>query len=113
MNGELHSTSERAKRVLIVSIAAPPYGTPESLQFSKYLKYLSVKELDIYLVTAKLPKSNPGWRRVDLKYQPTLKNTKQIIKVPVYYNRYVSGTLRRLIPKWFQKPDRERLFVSG
>jgi len=113
MNNELCRRSERVKNVLIVSIAAPPYGTPESLQFSKYLKYLSGNNLNFYLVTAKLPKSNWGWRRVDPKYQSTLENFKQIVRVPIYFNKYIHGILNRLIPIWFQKPDNERLFVSG
>ncbi|GJM28470.1 MAG: hypothetical protein DHS20C17_11050 [Cyclobacteriaceae bacterium] len=101
------------RKVLLVSIAAPPYTNPESLQFSKYLKYLVGGDLQLSMVTAKISDKSPGWRKVDNEYLPVMDQLEQIIKVPAYFNSRLSGALKRLYPGWFNTPDNERRFISG
>ena len=101
------------KNVLIVSISAPPYATPESLQVSKYLKHLVGSNLKLSLVTAKISRQNMGWRKFDKKYLAVLDELAQVIKIPTYYSRIPTAAIRKLYPGWFQKPDGERRFISG
>lgn len=101
------------KKILIVSIAAPPYTNPESLQFSKYLKYLTSANFKLFLITAKISRKNLGWRKVDNRYKPILDECEQVIEIPIYYNSVISGMIKRLWPRWYNKPDNERWFISG
>ena len=105
------STDNKMMKVLFVSIAGPPKGSPESLQVSKCLKYLIGHQLNIYLVTEKLPKVNFGWRTLETKYQAILSQVTQVIKVPVYYHRYLHAVIRRLSHKILPRLDNEFLFT--
>lgn len=111
MNNEL-STGSKRMNVLFVSIAAPPKGSPESLQVSKYLKYLIGHPLNIYLVTEKLPKENFGWRTVETKYLAILDKLTQTIKIPVYYHRFIYAIIRRLSSRISCILDNEFLFAG-
>ncbi len=75
--------SDRLK-VMVISIASPPKGNPESLQVSRYLKYLSHKPLDIYLVTEQLPEASDGWVTFEKNYRHVLADVKQVIQIPTY-----------------------------
>ena len=97
----------------MVSISAPPYTNPESLQVSKYLKFLVDGSLQLILVTAKISKKNTGWRRVDNEYLPILNRLNQVIKIPAYFNPLLSRIVKKLYPVWFERPDNERRFISG
>jgi len=101
------------KNVLIVSTAAPPFTNPESLQVSKYLKYLVDSNWRLSLVTAKISDRNLGWRKVDNKYETILDNLQQVIKIPSYYTPFLDRVIRRTYPAWFQKPDNERRFADN
>ncbi len=99
--------------MLFVSSAAPPKGSPESLQVGKYLKYLIGHPLNIHLVTEKLPKRNFGWRTKEVKYTGVLDLLAQIIKVPVYYHRYFHALVNRISPRVLPRLDNEFMFTFG
>ncbi len=97
--------------ILIVSAAGPPKSSPESLQVSRYLKYLMLQEtFSITLVTEKLPYKNFGWRTLEPEYEYLLQQVDQLIELPVYYHRWVHGLLKRINPGLFFRPDNESLF---
>ena len=82
-------------RVLFVSVAAPPKGSPESLQVSKFLKYLNCLPVEIHLVTERLPDKSKGWSTKETKYELLLGELAQVIEVPLFRYQF-SAILRRL-----------------
>ena len=98
-------------KLLLVSIASPPKGSTESLQVSKYLKYLINHQLRIYLVTSKLPRSRYGWTTIENKYKDILNQIAQNIQVPVFHHRFIEAILRRVSFRLFLRPDNEFLFT--
>jgi glycosyltransferase involved in cell wall biosynthesis len=82
-------------RVLFVSVAAPPKGSPESLQVSKFLKYLNCLPADIHLVTERLPGKSKGWSTKETKYESLLGELAQVIEIPLFRHQF-SAIFRRL-----------------
>ncbi len=101
-------------KVLFVSCAGPPKGSPESLQVSKYLKYLLKQGgLSLTLITERIPQRNFGWRTLEQEYQQVLEKLHQVIAVPVYYHRLVFSLWKKVSPATFYRPDNEALFVRS
>ena len=98
--------------VLFVSTAAPPKGSPESLQVGKYLKYLVGYPIDVYLVTEAVPKKQRGWSNMEKKYQSVLTSLKQVIEVPLY-RRQISALLRRVNTSVLPVTDDALLFTKA
>jgi len=112
-NSKILNQSRKELKVLFVSIAGPPKGSPESLQVSKILKFLVNYPLNICLVTEKLPIRNFGWRTIEKKYKPVLGKLSQIINIPVYYNRYVHALITRISSLILPRLDNEFLFTKA
>jgi glycosyltransferase involved in cell wall biosynthesis len=99
-------------RLLVVSVAAPPKGAPESLQVSKYLKYLGNHSIKIDLLTEAAGSETIGWTTIESKYAGVLSRLCQVIQIPMTYNRYFSSLIRRMGLSRFLVPD-DKLFFTG
>ncbi|WP_277476813.1 glycosyltransferase [Catalinimonas alkaloidigena] len=97
----------RKKKLLIVSISAPPKNAPESLQAAKYFKYLSYEDFNTTLITSKI---SDGWRPNDDTLKPYLKNIHKVIEIPIWPNRYIHALTSLLCPFLLEKPDGDAPF---
>jgi len=90
------------KRILFISISAPPKSGPESLQTGKYLSELS-KYFSIDLVTTET--SSYGWNKVvgkkELLLMPYINS---LIELKGYSNRLFSK-IKSWLPKQLKFPD--------
>jgi glycosyltransferase involved in cell wall biosynthesis len=94
------------KKILFVSISAPPKNAPESLQVAKYLKYLAEAN-QVTLVTSKI---SGGWRPKDAGLEKHLKNINKLIEVPVWDNRLQHFIYKKFLPDKLSKPDEDAPF---
>ena len=97
-------------RVLFVSVAAPPKGSPESLQVSKLLKYLNNLPAEIHLVTERVPGKSKGWSTKEKKYEPILSELAQVIEIPLFRHQF-SAIFRRINDNAFPILDEAFLFA--
>ena len=89
-------------KILLVSIAFPPKLDPECIQTAKYFKYLSQNEnLTFQVITSDTPTL---FMPVDENLN-SFDGVAQIIKVPIYENRYSNVLLRKLNLPLIDKPD--------
>ena len=95
------------KKLLIISVSAPPKNAPESLQTGKYLKYLDKERFNITLVTSEI---SGGWRPYDEKLRRYLTGIKRVVKVPTWNNRYILKTVRLFKPSLLEMPDNDAPF---
>lgn len=95
------------KKLLIISISAPPKNAPESLQAGKYFKYLNKEYFDITLVTSKVI---GGWRPYDEGLNRYLIGINKVIEVPTWNNRYIPRIIRFLSPSFLEMPDEDAPF---
>jgi glycosyltransferase involved in cell wall biosynthesis len=97
--------------VLLVSIACPPKGDPESLQVHKYLnELLGFEDINISIVTSKNPTL---FMDVDKELQLDMESCDQLIEVPIRESKYVNFVKRKIKPDWLNYPDSKVSFING
>ena len=94
--------------VLFVSIAFPPKSDSEGLQVAKYYKYLQRdNSLNIDVITS-------GDKTLFMPIDENLKSIssgyKQIIKIPIFENKYINYLLRKINPNILNYPDSKYRF---
>jgi hypothetical protein len=95
------------KKVLLVSIAAPPKTGAESIQTGRYLKHIS-NHFDICLITSSL--SQKGWRKSDDSLESYTDYVTKKIEIPTFSNLASRLSRYKLLPSGILYPDADFLF---
>lgn len=98
----LDITRVSMKKILLVSIAAPPKSDPESLQVGRYIKYLIKSGYEIDVITS----SNPSlYMETDNHLEYLLKGINLIHEIKLVENRYINYLIRKVFPALIEFPD--------
>lgn len=97
------------KNILFISIAFPPKSDPECIQTAKYFKYLAKNDsFSISVITSRIPTL---FMPVDPQLSKYIAGfTGEIIKIPIYENKYFTFLVRRLGFGLLDKPDSKFTF---
>ena len=99
--------SEIMRKILVISVSAPPKTGAESIQTARYLKYLS-RHFEICLITSK--PEDRSWKRVDPTLSQYSRYIKNKVEIPIFSNTISRLSRYRLIPSRWSFPDSDFLF---